>query len=234
MQKTALCFLCTQNPEKGAVFCGFAIKNTATVRRRGLRKENRMHMEKLAQAFRKIARPPIFAVAFLLIVFTVYPAAFGSVWQLLCGIATLGVLPLLGYPLQKYIPPFKEKGREGQRSLAMLFCFAGYLLGTVIALLTDAPEPLLMIYLCYLSCGIGMLLFNKVFHLKASGHACGIMGPIFAMLLYFKLYVPALIGALLAVLVFASSVKTKEHTAGQLWGGTAIAAVCITALSVCF
>lgn len=191
-------------------------------------------MEKFARIFRKIARPPIFAVAFLLTVYFVSPSAFGNIPQLLCGIATLGVLPILGYPLQKYIPPFKDKGREGQRSLAMLFCFAGYLLGTVIALLTNAPEPLLMIYLCYLSCGIGMLLFNKVFRMKASGHACGIMGPIFAMLMYFKLYIPAIVGAVLAVMVFASSVKTKEHTAGQLLGGTAIAAVCITFLTLRF
>lgn len=191
-------------------------------------------MEKFARIFRKIARPPIFAVAFLLTVYIVTPSAFGTIPQLLCGIATLGILPILGYPLQKYIPPFKDKGREGQRSLAMLFCFAGYLLGTVIALLTNAPEPLLMIYLCYLSCGIGMLLFNKVFRMKASGHACGIMGPIFAMLMYFKLYVPAAVGAVLAVMVFVSSVKTKEHTAGQLLGGTAIAAVCITFLTLRF
>lgn len=191
-------------------------------------------MEKIARIFRKIARPPIFAVAFLLIVYAVDPAAFGSVWQLLGGIATLGVLPILGYPLQKYIPHFRDRGREGQRSLAMIFCFVGYLLGTLIAVLTSAPEPLLMIYLCYLSCGIGMLIFNKVFRLKASGHACGITGPVFAMMMYFHLYIPAAVGAVLTVLVFASSVKTKEHTVRQLLGGTAIAAVCITALTVKF
>lgn len=191
-------------------------------------------MEKIASIFRKIARPPIFAVAFLLTVFLTDKESIGSVWQLIGGIVTLGILPILGYPLQKYIPHFRDKGREGQRSLAMIFCFVGYLLGTLIAVFTNAPEPLLMIYLCYLSCGIGMLIFNKLFHLKASGHACGITGPVFAMLLYFRLYVPALIGAFLTAAVFASSVKTKEHTVRQLLGGTAIAAVCIAALTVRF
>jgi len=191
-------------------------------------------MEKIASLFRKIARPPIFAVAFLLVIYVVDPAWVGSIRQLLGGILTLGVLPILGYPLQKYIPHFRDKGREGQRSLAMIFCFVGYLLGTLIAVFTGAPEPLLMLYLCYLSCGIGMLIFNKLFHLKASGHACGITGPVFALCMYFHLYVPALIGALLTVLVFASSVKTKEHTAPQLLGGTAIAAVCISTLTVIF
>lgn len=191
-------------------------------------------MEKIAFVFRKIARPPTFAVALLLTVYAVDPSGIGSVWQLLGGIATLGILPMLGYPLQRFIPPFRDKGREGQRSLAMLFCFAGYLIGTVIALVTHAPTPMLVIYLCYLTCGIGILIFNKVFHLKASGHACGIMGPVFASLLYFRLYVPAAVFALLAVLVFAASVKTREHTPGQLVGGGMIAAVCISTLSVIF
>ena len=69
-------------------------------------------MEKIASIFRKIARPPIFAVAFLLIISVVNPAWVGSIGQLLGGILTLGVLPILGYPLQKYIPHFRDKGRD--------------------------------------------------------------------------------------------------------------------------
>lgn len=191
-------------------------------------------MEKAAAIFRKAARPPIFAAAFLAILFVTDPAYIGPPWQLAFGIFALGVLPILGYPLQKFIPHFRDKGREGQRSLAMLFCFGGYLLGTLWGLFTQAPEGLLMVYFCYLSCGIGILIFNKVFHLKASGHACGIMGPVFAMCIHFHLWIPALVGAALAVLVFASSVKTKEHNAGQLLGGSAIALVCISAVSAIF
>ena len=191
-------------------------------------------IEKFSVIFRKIARPPIFAAAFLLVLYVTDPAIFGAWWQLLFGIFALGVLPILGYPLQKYIPPFKDRGREGQRSLAMLFCFGGYLLGTVWAVCTQAPAPLLMTYLCYLSCGIGMLIFNTLFRLKASGHACGIMGPVFALLIYFRLYLFAAIGGVLALAVFASSVCTGEHTKGQLLGGSAIALVCISVLSAIF
>lgn len=191
-------------------------------------------MKRTAAIFRKIARPPIFAAAFLLVLYVTDSAIFGAWWQLAFGIFALGVLPILGYPLQKYIPPFKDRGREGQRSLAMLFCFGGYLLGTVWAVCTQAPAPLLMTYLCYLSCGIGMLIFNKLFRLKASGHACGIMGPVFALLIYFRLYLFAAIGGVLALAVFASSVCTGEHTKGQLLGGSAIALVCISVLSAIF
>ena len=44
---------------------------------------------------------------------------------MLCGLLFLVVLPLLAYPLQKYIPHFKDSGRDGQRSLAMIFSAAG-------------------------------------------------------------------------------------------------------------
>ena len=83
------------------------------------------------------------------------------------GIVFLTILPVLAYPLQKYIPGFKDKGREGQRSLAMIFSFAGYLLGTVVAFAFSANTIVKIIYLEYLFCGITMLVFNKLFKLKA-------------------------------------------------------------------
>ena len=79
----------------------------------------------------------------------------------------------------------------------------------------------ILIYLDYLLSGILITIFNKCFHLKASGHSCGIVGPV-AMLIYFGLYIPAAIGALLTILVFISSIKMKRHTFLQLLGGSAI------------
>ena len=178
-------------------------------------------MEKAAAIFRKAARPPIFAAAFLVILFVADPAYIGPPWQLAFGIFALGVLPILGYPLQRFIPPFKDRGREGQRSLAMLFSFSGYAIGTIVAYIASAPARLKMIYLEYLLCGIAMLVINKAFHLKASGHACGIVGPV-AMLYYFGLLIPAVIGTAIIVPVFVSSIKTKQHTYPQLIGGSAI------------
>lgn len=183
-------------------------------------------MDKVFRVLRIITVPPVFAFAFLLTVYFMQPDPFMSVWQLLCGLFFLGVLPILGYPLQKYIPYFRDKGREGQRSLAMIFSASGYLLGLVTAFAAQAPLALCFIYLEYLLCGIAMLIFNKGFHLRASGHACGIVAPVL-LLAYFKLYLPAAIGALLMIPVFVSSVKTKRHTLRQLIGGCLIAAVCL-------
>lgn len=178
-------------------------------------------MNKLALFIRKVTVPPVFAIALLCSVYFIHPASIGSVWQLVAGIIFLAGLPLLAYPLQKYIPHFKDKGRDGQRNLAMLFSFIGYLLGTVVTLLQNATVELKIIYLEYLFCGISMLVLNRCFKLKASGHACGVVGPVL-MMIYFRLYIPAAICALFTIPVFISSIQTKRHTPAQLVGGSII------------
>ena len=180
-------------------------------------------MRKISSIIRKATVPPVFAAALLLAAYIAYPHYFSTPWQLAAGIFFLTILPTLAYPLQKYFPHFKDKGREGQRTLAMLFSFLGYLLGTITAYVSSAPLQLKMIYLEYLLCGVAMLLINKVFHRKASGHACGIVGPVI-LLVYFGLYIPAIVGAVLIVPVYIASIRTKQHTAAQLVGGSVIPA----------
>lgn len=178
-------------------------------------------MNKISLVVRKLTIPPVFAVVLLCSVYFIHPATVGSVWQLIAGILFLAGLPILAYPLQRYMPHFKDKGRDGQRSLAMLFSFAGYLLGTIVCFATCAPTELKIIFLEYLFCGISMLVLNKLFKLKASGHACGVIGPMI-MMVYLGLYIPAAICALFAVPVYISSIKTKRHTPMQLLGGALI------------
>ena len=151
----------------------------------------------------------------------IHPAAVGYVWQLIIGIFFLTGLPTLAYPLQKYMPHFKDKGRDGRCGLVMLFSFVGYLLGTIVAFAASAPTVLKIIFLEYLFCGISMLVLNKCFKLKASGHACGVIGPMI-MMVYLGLYVPAAICALFAIPVYISSIKTKRHTPMQLLVGAVI------------
>lgn len=181
-------------------------------------------MEKLFQLIRKITIPHVFAAALLITVYISHTNYFGSIWHLVGALFFLTVLPTLSYPLQKFIPKYKDRGREGQRSLAMIFFFLGYLLGTVVAFIFSAPTELKIIYLEYLLCGIGMFLLNKVFKVKVSGHACGIVGPVL-LFVYFGLYIPAIVGTALVLPVYISSVRTKQHTLPQLIGGSAIPAV---------
>lgn len=184
-------------------------------------------MQALFKIIRRFTVPPVFAATLLVTVFLVFPEYYGSPLHLVGGLFFLSLLPTLAYPLQKYIPRFRDRGREGQRSLAMLFSFSGYLLGMALSLLTRAPRPLLALYLAYLLCGIGMLVLNKLLGIKASGHACGIVGPII-LLYYFGLALPATIGLLLVIPVFISSIQTKQHTAPQLAYGSMIPAVFVT------
>lgn len=183
-------------------------------------------MKKAFRAIRVVTVPPVFALALLLTVYFRQPGAFDSVWQLIWSILFLSVLPVLGYPLQSCIPHFRDQGREGQRSLAMICSVSGYLLGFAAALLTQASRTLAVIFLEYLLCGIAMLVFNRCFHLRASGHACGIVAPVL-LLAAFKRYAAAALGALLIVPVLLSSVKTGRHSAMQLLGGGLIAAACL-------
>lgn len=189
-------------------------------------------MEKLFCFIRKITVPPVFAIAFLLVIYFMKPAIFTSVWQLVGGIIFLGILPILGYPLQKYIPYFKERGREGQRSLAMIFGVLGYFIGTLLAFATKASFELCIVYLEYLLSGITMLVFNRGFHMRASGHACGIVAPVL-LFVYFNMFIPAVLGGLFVIPVLMSSLKTKRHTIPQLLGGCMISAVCLIVIKYC-
>ncbi len=190
-------------------------------------------MNKISLIIRKITIPPVFATLLLILVYIFNPKYFGSPWQLIGGISFLALFPILAYPLQKYIPKFKDKGRDGQRTLAMIFSFVGYMVGTIVAFACSAPIELKIIYLEYLLCGISILIFNKLFKLKASGHACGIVGPVL-LLIYFRQYIAAIIGALLIMPVYISSIRSKRHTPKQLVGGSLIplAVLCIVVLFV--
>ena len=178
-------------------------------------------MRRISLAIRKLTVPPVFAAALLLILYVAYPEFYHTPWQLIGGLVFLCILPLSAYPLQRFIPHFTDRGREGQRSLAMIFSSVGYLFGVLLVLLTNASAELRLVFYEYLLCGITMLVFNKVFKLRASGHACGITGPVL-LLLYFKLYIPALIGMAFIVSVYVSSLRAKQHTAPQLVGGSMI------------
>ncbi len=152
----------------------------------------------------------------------------------LLGVFFIGILPVLSYPLQPIIPYYKHKGREGQRNLAIIFSVLGYILGVTLALIFEAPiNTVVFIYLDYMLSGIILAAFNKFFKMKASGHACGLVGPV-AMLLYFRLYIPAAIGLVLTVPVFISSIKMKRHTLLQLIGGSLITLGVLFALWLIF
>lgn len=177
----------------------------------------------------RIATIPSITALVLLIILLIYDIV--TPIEMITASVFLSILPIMSYPLQRFIPPFKYDGRNGQRNLAILFSVIGYVLGVTVSLITNAHRDVLLIYLVYLMSGILILVINKIFHFKASGHSCGVLGPI-SFLLYFQLYIPALIGAIIAVLVFISSIKTKRHTLLQLAVGAVMPIISLLGLNL--
>lgn len=186
--------------------------------------------DRVAKAVRIATVPPVMAGVLIAVLYWQVPA-FRNVGVLWMSVAFLVAFPLLAYPLQPFIPKFKYKGREGQRTLAMLFAAGGYVVTVLFAALTGAASGPWIVYLTYLLSALLMVLFNKVIRLRASGHACGVAGPVWALIWF--LGTQALYGFALLGLVFWASLKTKRHKITELVLGTCISG-CALIASVLF
>ncbi len=190
-------------------------------------------MNKIYKCIRILTLAQILAGASLIMIYMFCPDVFPTPWHFAYMIFYLSVLPLLAYPLQPIVPHFKGKGREGQRTLAMIFAVLGYVFCVITCALTGATSDMWLIALEYLISGVLILVFNKVFHIRISAHGCGSAGPIFLML-YFGLYIPSAIMAILTVSAYVSSVKMKRHTVPQLIGGSLVSVLLLAVLALIF
>ena len=188
-------------------------------------------MEKFCKIVRMITLAPVLAAFSIVMIGLFCQEVFPTVWHLGYTLVYLGVLPLLAYPLQSVTPHFKDRGRDGQRTLAMIYAVAGYIFCLVTNLLTSATSGMWIICLEYLLSGILILIFNKGLHIKLSAHGCGSAGPIF-LLLYFGLYIPAILMSVVTVFAYVASVKAKHHTVPQLIGGSAVSVSLLMVLTV--
>ena len=190
-------------------------------------------MEKFCKFVRILTLAPLLAGFSLLCIVLARPDVFPTLLHFAYNFVFLCVLPLLAYPLQKYIPHFKNKGRDGQRTLAMLFAVAGYICCLLANALSGATPSMWLICLEYFLSGLLILVFNKGLHIKLSAHGCGSAGPIF-LLLYFGLYIPAALMAFVTILAYWASVKAKHHTVPQLIGGSAVSVALLFFLAFLF
>ena len=174
---------------------------------------------KAALAIRIITLPPIIAGILVSLLYFLLPGSFGLMEYIL-SLVFLVVLPLLGYPLQRFIPGFKDKGREGQRNLALIMSIVGYIAGFIVALCTNVSGILFIVYLTYLISGALLILFNKGFKIKASGHAGGFAGPLTVAICLISSWF--YFGLAVLALVFWASLKMKRHTLSQLIIGSFI------------
>ena len=188
----------------------------------------------IAKTVRIITLAPLMALATLITLYVNEPQLFGAnAINLWLAILFLTVLPILAYPLQPVIPGFKGKGREGQRNLAMVFAVSGYTLGCITNLFLKAPEELWLIYLTYLISGAAIVFVNKKLHIRASAHACGIIGPA-VMLAAFGIPAALLVGVPLHFAALWASLKMKRHTVPQYVAGSIIPIAVLAILKFLF
>lgn len=180
-------------------------------------------LDKAAKVIRVVTVAPIMAAILIIILFWYFPDSFRDPFDTVISILFLVAFPLLAYPLQPLIPRYKDKGREGQRNLAIIFALIGYVLAVLFALFRHPSSGLWIIYLTYLISALLIALFNKVIGLKASGHSCGVAGPVWTLIWF--LGVQATFGLVFLVAVYWASMKTKRHKISELLAGTLIPAI---------
>ncbi len=179
---------------------------------------------RIAFVIRVITLPPVMIAALLLLCWEAKRSLFSGVGELALSVLFLMVLPLLAYPLQPLIPKLRAAGRQGQRNFAFVTTFVGYTAAVIYGVLEHVEPGLMVIYASYFASYCLLLLMNYV-GLKASGHACGIAGPmILAIYTLGHLWciVPCV---LLGALVAWSSLELGRHTARELIFGALAALV---------
>jgi hypothetical protein len=181
-------------------------------------------MKKRDYVVRVLSLAPILAAVFIIFLYVTQRQMFGSVWTFASMLITLGILPLLAYPFQLVIPKLKAGGRKAQRTLAMIFAVVGYVLCLSLLLILGGTNREFFICLTYLVSGILILIINKVFKVHASGHGCGVCGPVIVLLIL-KCYIMAALYAVSAIFVCISSVRSKRHTLPEFLGGASVSMI---------
>ena len=174
----------------------------------------------IAKIIRAIAVPAAWVSVLLAVLYLFRPNIFNTIYELLLSIAFLAIIPMAAYALQPFIPKYKEKGHEGKRSLAFIFTFFGYTAAILFGILAQTTTELLFIFIVYFLSYLALLIFNKVLKFRASGHACGSLGPI-TLLIYFIGWHFIVTGIILLGLVCWASLFLQRHTVKELMGGFA-------------
>ncbi len=173
----------------------------------------------IAKIVRGIAIPPTFVFTLSVLMYILKQSAFRGFFDLAVMLFTLALCPALAYPLARILPHYKNAGRAGSRSLAFITSAVGYTIGTLYAFLSNASDDLKFIFVGYAVALVALTVLNKLCRLKASGHACGIVGPLLYTVYYFGplFLIPC---ALIAAAVVWASVYRKSHTPGELLLGS--------------
>ena len=174
---------------------------------------------KIAHAIRIVSVPPVMVGILLVLLLTLRDDVFATFTEFAVSLSGLTILPVLAYPVSVMIPSIRKKGREGQRSLAMYFSTVGYVGVFIYGLIAHVGTGLMHIYAGYLFSVVIILVGNKVFKVRISGHACSVSGPL-VYSGYFLGMGGILVGTVCWAAILWASLVMKRHTFREFVFGT--------------
>lgn len=173
----------------------------------------------LAHIVRIVSVPPMMVGILLVLLYALRDDIFATPVEFVVSLCGLTILPILAYPVSAMIPAIRKKGREGQRSLAMYFSTVGYVAVFIYGLIARIGTGLMHIYAGYLFSVVIILIGNKVFKVRISGHACSVSGP-----LVYSGYFLGIWGIVVGVVCWGAilwaSLVMKRHTFKEFLFGT--------------
>lgn len=183
-------------------------------------------MKYIAKFFRVLTVPPILALILLSYLCFCAQGFFASPFELILVGACIVIIPLLAYPISFFVPALRAGGRRTQRISAFVSTGIGYTILFVLTLICDFSEKLTFVCVTYFFSLLLLILFNKGLGLRASGHACGVIGPLFVFVYAGGpiMLLPCL--CVIAVTVW-SSIDLGRHTAKELLLGALCSVVAI-------
>lgn len=187
--------------------------------------------EAVAKLIRIVTVPPVMAAVLVIALWFEKSGVIQSGTEAVFSLLFLAVLPLLAYPLSAALPSLRMRGRNGQRSLAFALSVLGYICSWLYGALFIRRGTLMLIYGTYLFSVAILLLFNGLLKLRASGHACSVVGPMI-MIVYFIGFGWALPCAAVYAASFWASVVSKRHTVKEYLLGS-VSCVCAAAIAWC-
>lgn len=180
--------------------------------------------ERLAKLIRIITIPPVLALTMLLTLRYVFGDSFAGMPALLGEILFLAVIPACAYPAAAIQSGKGADTRSRQRKLAFVLNLFGYAGALILSVVTSCGQMLQTVTTAYFIAVLLLTILNKVFHIKASGHACSCVLP-FLFLVYWLGPKAAALCMLTYLAELWASVSLKRHTVREFLLGSAAAVV---------
>lgn len=177
-------------------------------------------MKTLAKVTRILTIAPIMALGLILILYFSDLDIFNNYIDLLILILSIVIIPPFAYPIQRKFVIFKGDMRVQERKLAIIFSFLSYIILLIYALFFETTFLYKVVSTTYFISGLLILISSFILKNNASGHMCGVCGPV--VLLFYFLGGKWLIAFVLLIFVGWSSLYLKRHTFVQLIRGSLI------------